>query len=175
MIDEKYKQANVSEIFLKPLLTIRHEKLKDLNYLNTYLFNGMEESDYGYDVIYLLFDVDDLKLDLFLQEEEDKGSIILEKYCYGNFRLISFLLPVHFKEDYQKIIEGKYSKVSHEFKKLFPKFAVGKTSISLQYMVFNKDKYLKEYWEKEFNTVFTPEMEYWKLYDINKETFKYEK
>lgn len=174
MIDERFKTANVSELFLKPLLNIESNKLQELNYKNTYLFNAMDGERFKCDVIYLLFETEDLPIDIFITEQEQKGTVILEKHSFDNLKLLCFLLPLNFKEDYEKIIEGKYSKVSHEFKKLFPKFA-NKEVRSLQHMVFNKDKYLRKYWEQELDTVFTPEMEYWKLYDINKETFKYEK
>lgn len=173
MIDEKYKQANVSELFLKPLLGIEPNKFKELNYVNTYLFNAMDGERFKCDVIYILFETDDLSIDIFIAEQEQRGVTILEKHSFDNLKLLCFLLPLQYKQDYEKIIEGKYSKVSKEFKKLFPKFV--NRAIGLQHMVFNKNPYLRKYWEQELDTVFTPEMEYWKLYDINKETFKYEK
>jgi hypothetical protein len=171
MIGEEYKKKNVSDLFLKPLLNIKSEKLKELNYVNSFLFNAMDETRYNADVLYLLFQCEELQMDIFIAEEEQRGMTILEKSRVPNGYLICYLLPIEYKEDYTKIIEGKYSKVSTGFKKLFPKFVGVNSSLSLQYLVFNKDLFLKKYWEKEFDTVFTPEMEYWQLYNIKNETF----
>ena len=67
--------------------------------------------------------------------------------------------------------------MSEEYKKNFQRTILqkGKPVLSLQWLIFNKHEYLKSFWESEFDTIFTPEQEYWGLYNIERETFKLKK
>ncbi|MEI6186908.1 MAG: hypothetical protein WCP46_00200 [Alphaproteobacteria bacterium] len=175
MIDESLKTANVSALFLKPILNISPYLCTQNRYVNTYLFNAEEDITYE-NSLQVLFRPQNMNwFNAFIMTEEERGSIILDEFDYPTGEIILvYRLPAEFDEDYKIILEGKYSKVSSKFKNLFMKSIKdnGKELLSLQWLVFNKHKYLKTFWEKEFNTIFTPEQECWGLYNVERECFR---
>lgn len=178
MIDDSLKKANISALFLKPILNIPPHLCFQNKYENTYFFNAEEEVVYNYS-IQLLFKPTNLAwFNTFIASEEERGAIIVDEFDYPSGEiLLVYRLPEYLNKDFDLILEGKYSKVSENYRKLFPKTiqVKGKEVSSLQAMVINKDKYLKTFWEEEFNTTLLHENEYWGLYDIEKETFKLKK
>jgi hypothetical protein len=178
MIDESLKTANVSTLFLKPILNISPYLSLQNKFKNTYLFNAEEDIIYENSLQVLFHPTNIAWFNTFIMNEEERGAIILDEFDYPTGEIILvYRLPAAFDKDYKILLEGKYSKVSDKFKALFGKSVKkeGKDLLSLQWLIFNKHKYLKSYWEQEFNTIFTPEQEYWGLYDIERETFKLEK
>jgi hypothetical protein len=85
--------------------------------------------------------------------------------------VLVYELNEKFKEDFEKIKKGKYSKTCKEFQALFPEkiTVTGGQSYSTQYRVFNKTEDLIKYWEEKLDVVFEPEQELWEMYDENKE------
>ena len=175
MIDESLKKVNVSALFLKPTLNIPSHLSFQNKYVNTYLFNAEEEVTYNNSIQVLFQPVNLAWFNTFVASEEDRGATIIDEFDYpsGDVLLV-YRLPVNLENDFNLILEGKYSKVSEKYKKLFPKVVKirGKEVLSLQWMVLNKDIKLKTFWEEEFNTTLLNENEFWGLYNIESETFK---
>ena len=93
-----------------------------------------------------------------------------------------YKLNPKFKDDFDLIKEGKYSKTSDKFQKLFPKVLKIQTSgglhrdeLSLQFRIFEKTKDLAELWEAKFGIEFTPDMEVWGGWNEEMETLDIEK
>lgn len=91
----------------------------------------------------ILISVSNSKLKVLHSYEliEDHFMIVLE-------------FPKNFTEDYHNLVEGKYSKLSKEFKKAFPETKPlynkeGKEiakEYTLYYHIYNKTKWLKNFW-----------------------------
>lgn len=171
----------ITSIFIMPTVYPSVVDLKTYGYINA--FGVDEEKDLQYEnAIYALFKPKDLKMfNSFLEKEYKRTSLIIEDYNYGKEHVVIVYkqLP-KFKEDYDLIKEGKYSKTSKEFQSLFPKTvyvynnSITNEEYSIQYKIFNKTADLVQYWENKIGQKLSPEQEYWDIYDKNNETLKLE-
>ena len=151
-----------------PTLKIGKKKLNSNGFVNAYIKDSRRDVQYD-ECIYLLFHPE--KLDAFrefLDEEYERTKSIVDEYDYENgFVVVVYKLDEQFKEDFQLIREGKYSKTSEKFQEQFPKFVtiekdkLKKEEISLQFRVFNKTSDLQEFWEEKIGVRFTSEQEFW--------------
>jgi hypothetical protein len=179
MISDDTLSWNVSNLFLIPLLNIGRERLRKHGFVESFLYNAEEETSYD-NCIYLLFntlDMDDFNM--FINEEKDRTTII-EEFAYPDyFMMVAYELPKRFKKDYQLLIQGKYSLLSKEFKKNIPMYVkVSEDSKiveveTVQHMVLSKSPELKEHFEAEFDVVLDDDQELWKIFDKEKETFRF--
>jgi hypothetical protein len=169
-----------SNLFLVPLLGIYRYKLREMGFINSFMYNSeMEEQIEG--VIHLLFSPSSTeKFNEFLEIQREEGLTIIQEQDYPpTFSLITCLLPKHLKEDYELFWKGHYSKMSKEYKDLIPHKVRktdenGKTitSPSLQHLVFQKDVGLRRNWEERLNVLFPDDLDLWSVPDVEKETFK---
>lgn len=114
--------------------------------------------------------------DDFLQEEyNDTNSGLKEDYDYpeGNIVLL-YSFPMKYAKDYDLIIQGKYSKVSGDFKKIFP-FMDSNDELTIYGQVFEKDSEFKKGLEKKFAVVLDNEDELWSGFNPDKETLNIQK
>lgn len=102
-------------------------------------------------------------------EEEKQLDLIEDVYDYPNgYVVVVYRFPEIYYNDYNLIVDGKYSETSDTFKSLFPATSLG--SPSLYHLIFNKHKNLKAEIENEINTIIPDDAELWHYPDMSKET-----
>ena len=168
----------ISTIFIAPTLNIPRKDKEENGFLNAYIKDVNKEINYD-NALYLLYKPTDMfRFNKFLEEEKSKHKNILDDYDYeGGYVVVVYKLDNQLKNDFQLVKEGKYSRTSPKFQKLFPKVVkiidsrgLHKDELSLQYRIFNKTDDLKEFWEAKFGMEFTPNMEVWGGWDEEVET-----
>jgi len=145
-----FKMLNLSSLFLLPLLKISEEKLTMFGFTNTYLDDIGAPETYSYDVLFVLFQPNDLlAFQEFVSSQYNKNSLVADYDYEGGFVVLVYRLPEEFKADYELFYQSKYSKFSEEFKKQFP-VKVDLTKVvgyrhevlSTQWAIFKRDKTL---------------------------------
>ena len=138
-----------------PTLKIPRKELYDNNFINAFLGDIDKEDYHKENIIFLLFKPENIsKFRDFLRNQYEENKFIIDDYDYNpNYIVIIYNLNNDLENDFKLIKEGKYSKTSEKFKKIFPK----KIKLfsqeghpdedSLQWMIFNKDKRLIDYIE----------------------------
>lgn len=168
----------ISTIFIAPTLNIPRKDKEENGFLNAYIKDVNKEINYK-DAVYLLYKPTDMfRFNKFLEEEKAKNKNILDDYDYeGGYVVVVYKLDNKFKDDFELIREGKYSRTSDKFQKAFPKVikikdsrGLHKDELSLQFRIFNKTNDLKEFWEAKFGMKFTPNMEVWGGWNEEAET-----
>ncbi len=150
-------KKNITSIFMVPTLKVPKDALRGNGFINAYIKDARKEGDDYKDSIYLLFKPTDLnKFREFLDNEYERTKTIIEDYDYEDgFVVVVYQLNEKYKKDFQLIKQGKYSKTSTDFQKLFPKIikivrnGLHKDEISLQYRIFNKAEDLVDFWEEK--------------------------
>lgn len=176
-------EPNISRIFMLPtVVSTPVEDLINIGLVNTYLRDGERDIQYE-NSLHLLFKPKNTdKFTWWLDREYQNNPAIIDDYNYsGEYIIVVYKLNPSFEKDFQLVKEGKYSKTSPEFRKLFPKvIKIVKNGrhfdeLSLQYRIFNKTNDLVEYWENEFNVSFGDEMEVWRKMNEEEETISHKK
>jgi len=119
-------KATKCHTFILPMLGIDPRTLPS-NYINTYIYDT--------DCLILIFDYikDDVEFTEFLLRLDDNPSYT--KYEDNNLEiLLYFNVFNEFKDDYNKFLNGKYSKFSMKYKDILCKI-YGRTSIKDSYKV----------------------------------------
>lgn len=175
-------KKTITTIFMVPTLGIDKDKLRENGCLNGYIKD--ERKDVAYeDCIYLLFKPSNLeKFRDFLDDEYERTKSIVDDYDYEDgFVVLVYELDSRFKKDFNLIKQGKYSKTSQEFQKLFPKNvkikkgAFSRDEISLQYRVFNKTEDLIKFWEDKLGVDFDEDQEVWHAFIPEEEVLNLDK
>lgn len=177
-----YKKT-VTTVFLVPTLNISREDLFKNKFINGYIADINKDDYFEEDVVFLLFQPEDIDLFReFVQKEYDLNKFIIEDYDYeNNYVVLVYQLNPELKEDIELIKQSKYSKVSQQFKDLFPKKLINykdpdrKKTISIQHWVFDKKRNLLDFWERQFNTTLNEESELWPEFSLKKEILDIEK
>lgn len=168
----------ISTIFMVPTLNIPKGALRLLGFINAFQIDMDRESDYGEGkVVYLLFKPEDIDyFREFLDAEYERTNDVIEDYDYsGGYIVVIYKLNPKFLTDFNIVKQGKYSKTSEEFQKMFPKVikikknGLHRDEVSLQFRVFNKTPDLIEFWEKKLGITWTDNMEVWDGWDESKE------
>lgn len=154
-------KSTTSTVFLvKPLDIIEKEQdlktsklVKDFGFLDAFIKDVNHEMDYSHP-LYLLFKQDHAILSFreFVQDEYERG-LLTEDYDYPEgYIVLLYEYPERFREDYDKIIQGRYSETSREFKDCFPIKTMfkGKESGSYYTNIFNKSEEIKATLRKAF-------------------------
>ena len=115
--------------------------------------------------LFLLFKNKKLKLEEIKQVVKTLTTVPVDVvFTYeliNDYSMVVIDFPVEFVEDYDYIVQGRYSKLSEEFKMVFPttvnvlnskKQVLGKEN-TLYYHIFNKTDWLKDFWCKRLNMV----------------------
>ena len=145
---------------MMPTLNIPRQDLYDNNFINAYLGDVDKEEYHRENVIFLLFQPKDLPaFGIFLNRQYETNKSIVDDYDYNDgYIVIVYNLNPELEKDFDIIKSSKYSKVSHSFKKLFPREIklLGKkgqpTKQSLQWMIFTKHITLIDYIETIIGT-----------------------
>lgn len=114
------KILNESYDFISPLVSVGMGLVNSPFLINTYLKGSV---DYPFNVIYFLFKIKDSHKINNMEEIAQRCPNYVE--CFdltGNRFLYVFIIPDHLHSDFYKILNGDYSKISKDAKKLFPKY-----------------------------------------------------
>lgn len=166
---------NITTIFLAPTLNITKARIEGMSYINAYVTDVGHPLDYEPYVIFLLYKPENLELfRSFIEEEYERTDLIIEDYDYdGGYVVVVYKLDDDYKDDYDLILQGKYSETSDKFQQLFPDTVtvLGKERDSVQRMVFNKDPRMIEYWENIVgnSSIGMYNLEVWPIFMIEKE------
>jgi hypothetical protein len=152
--------------------------------------------DYGFGhtldrVIFVLFktDVKNQKWQMLTQRLRTKGEYILEYFCGiqdgKHLIMMVFRIPDKYINDYINFLDGKYSKFSDDYKKLFPQHTYNERAQPIEstiWRVIHKSESLKKELERFFTinpggknpTVFGPDDELWGIPEPKFEVYRYE-
>lgn len=164
-------RKNCTTIFLLPGIGHHRQELLQYGFISAYL-DDIEHEVHHEDCIYTLFKPDNMILFQEFLKVEYRSSPVVEDYDYeGGYIVVVYKFPDKFMTEYNLCLEGKYSKFSSEYKKLFPdkiKTEKGMTN-SLQHRIFNRTEDIKKYWEKKIGEKLPADMELWSSPDMSKE------
>ena len=168
---------SMTTLFMVKPLGIGIEKLDKVGFINGFTEDVDHDCIYE-DCVYLLFKPTDMDLFRdFIDNEYERTNNIVEDYDYeGGYIVIVYKLDPRFKDDYQLIRQGLYSKTSKDFQNLFPKIVKimknGKhrDEISLQYRIFNRTQDLINFWQDKLDITFSSDQEVWEGFHQERET-----
>lgn len=181
IVDESLKKKTYSTIFLLPALGVSKETWERYGFVNCYIEDNGHDIRYKNSLYVLLEPEFDEDLRLFI-DEQSKRDIFLEDYDCGDHQVVLvYRFPVEYDKEYKHFKEGKYSKFSKKYiSEYFPmtrkEYKNGKSrTVSTVFAgIFNKEAWLKEYWEKKLGVDVLPN-EYWSKPDESKEVLRYDK
>lgn len=180
---------NCSTIFLLYPLGIERKKITQLGFIQAYLADAEKDVEYQ-SPVFLLFKPDSPTIfQAFVDSEYERlnkvtGTVdIIEDYDYvDGYVVLVYQFPKEFEEDYNKFLEGKYSKFSKKFRETYPKVVKIKTEegrpieeVSTQYRIINRTPEFREYLEEILGIEFQGDMEFWSKPDMSKETLTIDK
>lgn len=169
-----------------PTLKVPKDALKSNGFINAYIKDVDKDVEYE-NSIYLLFKPENLdKFREFLDSEYERTKAVIEDYDYEDgYVVVVYQLNEKYKDDFLLVKQGKYSKTSAGFQKLFPKVVtivknkVARDEISLQYRIFNKNEDLVEFWEDKLGInlqgLLGEDFEVWEGWDELKEVLEINK
>ena len=169
-----------------PTLRFPKDSLKNNGFINGYVKDDKNETQYE-DAVYILFKPENLdKFREFLDHEYERTKAVIEDYDYEDgFVVVVYQLDKKYKKDYELVKQGKYSKTSKEFQNEFPKSVkivkdgLNKDEMSLQTRVFKKTEDLVEFWEDKLGLnlkeVMGNDYEVWDGFDESKEVLEIDK
>jgi hypothetical protein len=169
-----------------PTLNFPKDILKQNGFINGYVKDSGNEAQYD-NSVYILFKPTDIdKFRKFLDDEYERTKNIIEDYDYEDgYVVVVYQLDDKYEKDYDLVRQGKYSKTSLDFQKLFPKFVTivkegsKKEEMSLQTRVFKKTEDLVEFWEEKLGVnlkeMFGEDYEVWDGWDESKEILEINK
>jgi hypothetical protein len=184
--DDMEIKKNITSIFMVPTLKVPKDALRGNGFINAYVKDATKEDCYD-ECIYLLFKPENLdKFREFLDSEYERTKAVIEDYDYEDgFVVVVYKLDDKYKNDFVLVKEGKYSKTSLQFQKLFPKVikitrnGLHKDEISLQYRIFNKVEDLVSFWEDKLGIdlieIVGNDFEVWEGWDESKEILELDK
>ena len=179
-------KKNITSIFMVPTLKVPKDALRANGFINGYIKDDRREDQYK-ESIYLLFKPENLdKFREFLDSEYDRTKTIIEDYDYEDgFVVVVYQLNERYKKDYELIRQGKYSKTSADFQKMFPKIikivknGLHRDELSLQYRIFNKAEDLVDFWEEklgiDLKLTLGTDFEVWEGFSESKEILELDK
>ena len=169
-----------------PTLKVPKDALRGNGFINAYVRDVRKEDHYD-ECIYLLFKPENLdKFREFLDNEYERTKAVIEDYDYEDgYVVVVYQLDDKYKKDFTLVKQGKYSKTSKDFQKLFPKVikitrnGLHKDEISLQYRIFNKAEDLVSFWEDKLGIdlveIIGEDFEVWEGWDESKEILELDK
>ena len=169
-----------------PTLKVPKDALLSNGFINGYIKDARKEDQYA-ESIYLLFKPENLdKFREFLDSEYERTKSIIEDYDYEDgFVVVVYQLDGKYEKDFELVKEGRYSKTSKDFQKIFPKIikivknGLHKDELSLQYRIFNKSEDLVEFWQDnlgvDLELIVGSDFEVWEGFDESKEILELDK
>lgn len=165
---EKQDRFNIISIFLtKFIFRNNFDTLKKAGFINSYIsdpdITDIVASDKK--LLFLLFNNKKLKIrdieDIVKSLAYLKINLIFSYELINNYMMIIIEFPDEYSREYDLIIQGRYSKLSDEFKKAFPEtksvynsehIRIGLEN-TLYYHIFNKTDWIKEFWLKKLDLI----------------------
>ena len=179
-------KKNITSIFMVPTLKVPKDALRSNGFINAYIKDNRREDQYK-ESVYLLFKPTDLdKFREFLDSEYERTKAVIEDYDYEDgYVVVVYQLNDKYKKDFNLIRQGKYSKTSEEFQKMFPRVVkivknnLHRDEVSLQYRIFTKAADLVSFWEEklgiDFKSIIGEDYEVWEGWDEQKEILELDK
>lgn len=169
-INEKERGKTYSTIFLLPALKLDRAMLTKHGFVNCYIGDAAHDVEYENALFVLLEPKLGTEFNTFLRSQYD-STMYLEDYDVGGGQVM-----VVYKFPYPKEMEhfkkGEYSKFDKDYvNKFFPKTSSKSKRSSVFSGIFNKEKWLKEYWEQRLDVDNLPN-EYWSIPNTQKEVFR---
>jgi len=169
-----------------PTLKVPKDALRSNGFINAYIRDNRRDDTYK-ESVYLLFKPTDLdKFREFLDSEYERTKAVIEDYDYEDgYVVVVYQLNDKYKKDFNLIKQGKYSKTSVDFQKMFPKVVkivknnLHRDEVSLQYRIFNKAEDLVSFWEEklgiDFKSIVGEDYEVWEGWSEEKEILELDK
>jgi len=169
-----------------PTLKVPKDALLSNGFINGYIKDARKEDQYA-ESIYLLFKPENLdKFREFLDSEYERTKSIIEDYDYEDgYVVVVYKLDGKYEKDFELVKQGKYSKTSKDFQKIFPKIikivknGLHKDELSLQYRIFNKSEDLVEFWQDKLGVdlelIVGSDFEVWEGFDESNEILELDK
>lgn len=132
--------------------------------------------------IFILFKVEpgSTKWIMLAHKLRSKPEFTLEYFCgmqdKKHLIMMVFKVPDRYSNEYENFIDGKYSKFSEDYKKLFPQHTYNERAQpkeSTIWQVLYKSDELKRNIERFFDTEFAPEDELWGIPEPKFEVYRY--
>ena len=166
-----------TNIFMILPLGITRADIMKVGFKNAYIKDEVRGIEYERG-IYLLFRPRDIEpFENFLIKERKRKAIIDEYDYPKGYTMLVYQYDPKWTEDVRKIMSGKYSEVSYEFKKLFPKTAkieilqATQEVLTNHHAIFSKSATFADYWKEELGLEFEDGDEIWPFY-AEREIFK---
>ncbi len=197
---------NCSTIFLLDPLGLEKSRLDKIGFMEAYLKDEYNNLEYE-NPVFLLFRPGNMNIfQAFVENEYGRVNThtgtkdLRADYDRGNGEVV-LVYEFPFPKDYQKFMEGKYSKFSEDIIKTYPKVkksvvTPGLVLLGMAYRIITKDRdseellsdaysdifphlqptivSMAEMLAERYGTDFTEDMELWKIPSFEKETLKYE-
>jgi|DewCreStandDraft_4_1066084.scaffolds.fasta_scaffold190575_2 hypothetical protein len=172
----KFFDLTISTLFLMPTIGLRKCIVAPYGFINAYI-RDKDKPEYNGN-IHLLFKPQNQELiNEFILVEKTRTDLFLTSYDYFNMHyVLVYKIDKKWEKDYEKIVNGKYSKLSNEYKKLIPNRVMvndGKSFRllrSLQGDILNRSEVLRNALEKELGVTIDPKSELWEKWNDEKET-----
>jgi len=150
-------ELNKSSQFTLPMLGQDREYFKwGSNLCNVFL--GMQGEDYP-DRVLLLYRIQTDREYLEFEAKLENHPMYVGSTTYDIYHdLVEFKVPSRFKEDYQLLINGKYSHISEELKKRIIRFHSLKPNNPIS-QVIHKSEHRKNRLEKELSVTISDELD----------------
>ena len=172
--------VNVSSLFLFPAVNLKSNRQRYIeNGFDAAFYKLTNDEELGY-LVYALFKPYELdSFNEFLKEEYELNENLIGDISYGKEKIILiYKLNEDFIEDYTRIFNGEYSKISTEYQKCLPKAlkimenGLHKDEISPQMLIIKKSIEYKEMWEKEMGCTLSDDDEVWEGFNNKYEIYE---
>lgn len=179
-------KENISASFLLPSIELNNNilsKFYENGFKNTYTFcNGI---NYPFPVLYIVFDSKREEMNFKFHKSISSNYNIVDEIDIGPGKVLyTFQIPEKYRENYTYFYEGKYSKFTNDYKKLFPLESVETVTtefgrmVTLTYTefyhVFNRTDEMRELWAKKLgydkNDEIFDDIDYYSVPDLDRET-----
>lgn len=140
-------------------------------FLNAYIYSEINE-EHNNHVSIVCNSYQDLKFDEFYSNMTSNPYFV-DCYEIDDLIVLIYEIPTERKEDYNKIVNGKYSQVSAEGKSLITKHHYFDSSSSVIPMILNKSQKLKSSWENKIGASLH-DYEVWAIMNKESETLTFD-
>lgn len=180
-IDNSLRKKTNSTIFLLPALGLPKDTLNKFGFVNAYMDDKGIRERYKNSLFILLEPAEfDSDFHEFVLEQQKNPNFLVDYDVGKNQVMLVYRFPTDYTNEYNNFKKGKYSKFSKKYvSSFFPMTRTEKKNGKSQKVstvfsgIFNKEEWLKEYWEQKLNVDMLPN-EYWSIPQENKEVFRYE-
>lgn len=182
------RKDNISYLLLFPCLQIKKEltaQFAEFGFVNTYL--SWDKASYGYSVIYAVFKSPFTLAFYNFVLQMEKSQNFIETVDVPDAVVLVYRIPEKFRMDFRRFCDGRYSKLSPEFKACFQmrKYTMDSTGKLLKdqqgkyltehtmfYHIFNRTDELKQKWAELIGDDVELTGELYDKCDMSKETLE---